>query len=60
MKKKILNRPIIETERGCWRLGTGMSGELFLNGYRVSNQGAKIFVEIMVVVVQHCDCDKSY
>ena len=23
-----------------------MSGELFLNGYRVSNQGAKIFVEI--------------
>ena len=45
-KKKILNRPIIETERDCWRLGTGMSGELFLNGCRVSNQGAKIFVEI--------------
>ena len=37
-----------------------MSGELFLNGYRVSNQGAKIFVEIMVVVARHCECDKSY
>ena len=60
LRLNILNRQIIETERSCWRLGTGMSGELLLNGCRVSNTGAKMFVEIMVVVAQHCECDKSY
>ena len=36
-----------------------MSEELFLNGHRVSNQGGKIFVEIMVVVAQHCVTDPT-
>lgn len=60
LRLNILNRQIIETGRSRWRLGTGMSGELFLNGCRVSNTGGKMFVEIMVVVVQHCECGKSY
>lgn len=60
LRLNILNRQIIETERSRWRLRTGMSGELFLNGYRVSNTGGKMFVEIMVVVAQHCECGKSY
>ena len=32
-----------------------MSGEVFFNGYRISNLGGKKLLEIMVMVAQHCE-----
>ena len=52
----------IETERRLvvakkWGKEGGGNGELLLNGYRVSVWGDEELLKIVVMTVQHCECN---